>query len=158
MSDQQQSANDNPCGDIFSHKWLDPQCVSSGCQSLFLKHAKADLTAARAEIEQLRQQLATAQAARERAEAERDAAFRECAKWAARCGEAEGRLQGSELAGVVRDWQERAEKAESRLAKVGEVMRKTAHMLRNDSGWMSPNMEEFAWKLTAELDAAMKGE
>jgi hypothetical protein len=25
---------ENPCAKIFDHKWLDPQCVESGCQSL----------------------------------------------------------------------------------------------------------------------------
>ena len=27
----------NPCDKIFAHKWLDPQCVESGCQSLRIK-------------------------------------------------------------------------------------------------------------------------
>ena len=28
----------NPCSKIFTHKWLDPECVENGCQSLKLKH------------------------------------------------------------------------------------------------------------------------
>lgn len=115
------------------------------------------------EIADLRAQLTTAQAARERAEGELAEAkqkmvdaFSHASQWAAKAGFAEGKLQGSKLAGVVRDWQERAESAEARLAKVGEIVSKTAHMLRNDSGWMSRNMEEFAWKLLAELEAALK--
>ena len=27
-------AQPNPCAKIFEHKWLDPQCVEKGCQSL----------------------------------------------------------------------------------------------------------------------------
>lgn len=48
--------------------------------------------------------------------AERDAAWRECSDWARKAGEAQGRLEASELAGVVDGWRERAEKAERELA------------------------------------------
>ena len=30
----------NPCDKIFDHKWLDPECVGTGCQSLFLKELR----------------------------------------------------------------------------------------------------------------------
>lgn len=108
------------------------------------------------ELADLRQQLATAQAARERAEGERDAAFRECAKWAARCGEAEGKLQGSELAGVVRDWQERADAAESRLAKVGALAALAAEWREVASHEMGRGARFI--DLAYELEAAMKVE
>ncbi len=36
---------------ILTHKWLDPKCCDTGCQSLFLKHA-------REEIEELKTKLA----------------------------------------------------------------------------------------------------
>src|ERR1051326_6936949 len=29
----------NPCAKILDHKWLDPECVESGCQSLVLPRA-----------------------------------------------------------------------------------------------------------------------
>lgn len=29
----------NPCAKIFDHKWLDPECVEGGCQSLLLSRA-----------------------------------------------------------------------------------------------------------------------
>lgn len=44
---------------------------------------------------------------------ERDEAIRECSKWAREAGEAIGKLETSELAGVVDGWRERAEKAEA---------------------------------------------
>lgn len=31
------AALDNPCAKIFDHKWLDPECVETGCQSLIWK-------------------------------------------------------------------------------------------------------------------------
>jgi hypothetical protein len=33
----QPSGIGNPCAKIFDHKWLDPECVETGCRSLFLK-------------------------------------------------------------------------------------------------------------------------
>lgn len=35
----------NPCRGIFDHKWLDAECVHSGCQSLFLAEAREALRA-----------------------------------------------------------------------------------------------------------------
>lgn len=43
-------------------------------------------------------------------------AMRECAKWATEAGEAKGRLEASELAGVVEGWRDRALAAEAALA------------------------------------------
>jgi hypothetical protein len=54
----------------------------------------------------------------ERAEQERDEALRECARWASEAGEAKGRLEMSEAAGIVDGWRERAEAAESELQRV----------------------------------------
>ena len=42
---------------IFEHKWLDPQCVESGCQSLFLKHARAELATLRARLAEVEEKL-----------------------------------------------------------------------------------------------------
>ena len=50
-----------------------------------------------------------------RAEKDRDIALRECSKWAAEAGEAKGRLEASEMAGVVDGWRERAMRAEDAL-------------------------------------------
>jgi hypothetical protein len=49
----------------------------------------------------------------ERLEGERDQAMRECLKWAQEAGEAKGRLEMSEAAGIVDGWRERAEAAET---------------------------------------------
>jgi len=48
------------------------------------------------------------------AEAERDAALKETAKYAREAGEAKGKLEMSEAAGIVEGWRERAEAAEAR--------------------------------------------
>lgn len=61
--------------------------------------------------------LLAAEARAEKAEAERDAALKECSEWARQAGEAIGRLEMSEAAGVVEGWRERAEKAEGDLQK-----------------------------------------
>ncbi len=54
--------------------------------------------------------------------AERDAALRECSKWATEAGFAKGKLETSELAGVVDDWRDRALAAEADAARVREVL------------------------------------
>jgi hypothetical protein len=33
---------ENPCSKIFDHKWLDPECVESGCKSLRAESAEAE--------------------------------------------------------------------------------------------------------------------
>lgn len=50
-------------------------------------------------------------------EGERNAALRECLDWAREAGLAVGKLEASEMAGVVEDWKARALKAEAALAK-----------------------------------------
>ncbi len=47
--------------------------------------------------------------------AELGQALREVVKWSREAGEAKGKLEGSEMAGAVRGWQERATKAEAEL-------------------------------------------
>lgn len=46
----------NPCAKIFTHKWLDPQCVEDGCQSIALwaKHNSAVTTGERAYLDGVR--------------------------------------------------------------------------------------------------------
>lgn len=56
----------------------------------------------------------------EKAEAERNAALKECSEWARQAGEPQGRLEMSEAAGVVEGWRERAERAEGLLREMFE--------------------------------------
>jgi len=62
-----------------------------------------------------------------KAEAERDAALRECGKWATEAGFAIGKLETSELAGVVDDWKARALKAEAERDAARDVLERIAH-------------------------------
>jgi len=61
-----------------------------------------------------------------KAEAERDAALRECGKWATEAGFARGKLETSELAGVVDDWKARAIKAEAERDAAREALERIA--------------------------------
>lgn len=58
----------NPCAKIFTHKWLDPQCVENGCQSIALwaKHNSAVTTGERAYLDGVRDGLEQAKAFAER--------------------------------------------------------------------------------------------
>lgn len=49
-------------------------------------------------------------------------AYRESSKWAREAGEAKGRLEGSEAAGAVDGWRERAEVAEAKLRVAVEAL------------------------------------
>lgn len=62
-------------------------------------------------------------------EAERDAAIREMSAWAREAGEAKGRLEASEMAGVVEGWKERAEAAEARLQMAVDALGKVTPIL-----------------------------
>lgn len=75
-----------------------------------------------AEIESLRAQLAAR-------EGERDAAIRECSEQARQAGEAQGRLDASEMAGVVQGWKERAEAAEAAIARKDVLLREAVEAL-----------------------------
>lgn len=78
---------------------------------------------------------------------ERDAALRECAKWAREAGEAKGRLETSEWPGVVEGWKERALKAEALATPSGQVpdgrvlvpREPTEEMLRAGCGPWTPS-------------------
>jgi chromosome segregation ATPase len=43
-----------------------------------------------------------------------------CGEWATKAGEAQGRLEASEMAGTVRRWRERATAAEARIEELGK--------------------------------------
>ena len=60
--------------------------------------------------------LSSERAAREEAEGERDAALREMSKYAREAGEAIGKLETSELAGIVEGWKDRALAAEAQVS------------------------------------------
>ena len=60
--------------------------------------------------------LSSERAAREEAEGERDAALREMSKYARQAGEAIGKLETSELAGIVEGWKDRALAAEAQVS------------------------------------------
>lgn len=66
----------NPCAKIFDHKWLDPECVETGCQSLVWKSRYEAAVKGRQEFRQaLRDERARHQSGRTGAgEALRDAA------------------------------------------------------------------------------------
>lgn len=62
--------------------------------------------------------------------AERDAAIRECTKWAQEAGEAKGRLEGSEIAGIVDGWREKCEALERRCERLREALIAIRHYRR----------------------------
>ena len=73
---------------------------------------------------------------RERDEWERRAreALREVGKWAREAGEAKGRLEASELAGVVDGWRERAETAEAQRDEAVKALRPFAEVSAKATG------------------------
>ncbi len=60
-------------------------------------------------------------------ETERDAALRECSKWATEAGFAMGKLETSELAGVVDGWRARATAAEAEVERLREALNGIVH-------------------------------
>lgn len=70
--------------------------------------------------------------------AERDAALRECTKWACEAGEAKGRLEGSELPGIVDGWREKCEALERRCERLREALTPSAET-------KAAYMGEFSW-------------
>jgi chromosome segregation ATPase len=56
----------------------------------------------------------------EELERELKASFVRCGEWATKAGEAQGRLEASEMAGTVRRWRERATAAEARIDELGK--------------------------------------
>ena len=72
----------------------------------------------------------------EKAERERDEAIKALSDEARNRGEAEGRLEASEMAGVVDGWKARAEAAEAKVARLHEALadlRKTAALLQQNA-------------------------
>ena len=73
-----------------------------------VKRRLKQLTASQAEAAKLRQ--------------ERDAAIAAVGEWAGKCGEADGKLKASELAGILEAWKQRAEQAEAERDRLREKL------------------------------------
>lgn len=58
------------------------------------------------------------------------AALKECSEWARKAGEAIGRLETSEAAGIVEGWQDRATEAERKLAEAVGLNERAADLMR----------------------------
>lgn len=86
---------------------------------------EAEITALRARLEAV--------------ERERDAAIAAMSEQARKRGEAEGRLQASELAGIVEGWKSRAERAEAALH--GPIKPITQDDMANIIAHLSPDLE-----------------
>jgi hypothetical protein len=71
---------------------------------------------------QAEHELATAEARIEQLERELSQAIVRCGEWATKAGEAQGRLEASEMAGTVQGWKERATTAEAERGKLREAI------------------------------------
>jgi hypothetical protein len=103
-----------------------------------------------------------------------NAALKECSAYARKAGEAQGRLDASELAGVVEGWRERAESAEASLAQAREqlaeasvevrayrlALKDTASAMLKKAGPTLGDVAsaEAAMKRAAKLHAKLTGE
>lgn len=58
------------------------------------------------------------------------AALKECSEWARKAGEAIGKLETSEAAGIVEGWQKRATEAERKLAEAVGLNERAADLMR----------------------------
>lgn len=99
---------------------LGRRAVAGGGES-----AQAEIARLQSLLDDRTQALNTAEGEVFSARQERDAALRECSKWAREAGLAKGKLEASELAGVVDDWQARALSAEERVRVLSEALEKT---------------------------------
>lgn len=62
------------------------------------------------------------------------AAMKECAEWARKAGEAIGKLETSEAAGIVEGWQTRATEAERKLAEAVGLLGDVVFVRRDNAG------------------------
>jgi hypothetical protein len=115
-------------------------------------YAEVSLSAidARAQTEH---ELDAAQARIEELERELKASFVRCGEWATKAGEAQGRLEASEMAGTVRRWRERATAAEAERDRLREVLPKLTLKWRIDdfNGKNFPTKREAAYEVEAAL-------
>lgn len=81
---------------------------------------------------------------------ERDTALRECVRSAREAGEAIGKLEASELAGIVDGWKERAFKAEAQIARVKAERERMRSALRKAAAWFRDYARQHRFKGTTE--------
>ncbi len=60
------------------------------------------------------------------------AALKECSEWARKAGEAIGKLETSEAAGIVEGWRDRATEAEHKLAEALKHLKAMSHVAPRD--------------------------
>lgn len=71
------------------------------------------------------------------------AALKECSDWARQAGEATGKLEASEMAGVVEDWRDRATEAERKLAEAVGLLEDYLIGQRMDSSPLRDRVSTF---------------
>lgn len=86
--------------------------------------------------------------------AERDAALRECTTWAREAGLAKGKLDASEMAGVVEGWKVRAERAESSLLAAQDIAQTEALKRQEAECLLAAAAEEIGQASTEFGEAA----
>lgn len=84
---------------------------------------------------------------------ERDAALRACVRSAREAGEAQGRLEASELAGVVDGWRDRALAAEAREARLREALEAAQRQLEKSADQFAFYADQHATKRTPDGDS-----
>lgn len=82
--------------------------------------------------------------------AERDEALRECTRWAQEAGEAKGKLEMSEAAGIVEGWKERALASEAREAALRERVEVLAEALKAADLLLGVMVASPFWKDTID--------
>jgi hypothetical protein len=89
----------------------------------------------------------------EELERELKASFVRCGEWATKAGEAQGRLEASEMAGTVQGWKDRATAAEDEQDKLREALAKLTLKWRIDdfNGKNFPTKREAAYEVEAAL-------
>jgi hypothetical protein len=94
-----------------------------------------------------------AEARIEELERELSQAIARCGEWATKAGEAQGRLEASEMAGTVQGWKERATAAEAERDKLREALTKLTLKWRIDdfNGKNFPTKREAADEVEAAL-------
>lgn len=88
-------------------------------------------------------------------------ALREVSKWARVAGEAQGKLEGSELAGVVDGWREKCKALEVDNASLTDELAKMIGQAKfllarlDELDWSLPSFQEFANEFSGHVDPAI---
>lgn len=96
--------------------------------------------------------LRASEAERERLTGDAKAALKECVSLAAQAGEAKGKLEASELAGVVEGWQHRATKAEALAKEQAERIAFLEKGVREAQDSLRFNQDDVIWFGGASLE------